>query len=300
MQLDSAQLDTFAAVIDEGSFDAAARRLQITPSAVSQRIKAMESRLGHVLVQRTKPALATEAGEAVLRLARQVSLLEVEAIAAVKGKLEGLRLPIAVNADSLNNWFLPVLFAVPPELVTAFDLRQEDQDHSAELLRNGTVLAAVTADPRPVQGCRVQPLGKMRYLSIATPEFADRWLTGRPLPEALAAAPMIVFNTKDMLQHRLLRKVTRRRLDPPTHSIPAPGPFVRAIRLGLGWGMIEEEMVEDELADGRLVEVAEGKYVDVPLYWQHWKLDSAVLDALTAAVLQAAATGLRSSRAHPR
>lgn len=293
MQLDSAQLDTFAAVIDEGSFDAAARKLQVTPSAVSQRIKAMESRLGHVLVQRTKPARATEAGEAVLRLARQVSLLEVEAIAAVKGKLDGLRLPIAVNADSLNNWFLPVLLAVPPELVTAFDLRQEDQDHSAELLRNGTVLAAVTADPQPVQGCRVQPLGKMRYLSIATPEFADRWLTGRPLPEALADAPMIVFNSKDMLQHRLVRKVTRRRLDPPIHAIPAPGPFVRAIRLGLGWGMIEEEMVEDELADGRLVEVAKGKYVDVPLYWQRWKLDSAVLDALTAAVLAAAATGLR-------
>jgi LysR family transcriptional regulator, chromosome initiation inhibitor len=247
-----------------------------------------------VLVQRTKPARATEAGEPVLRLARQVSLLEVEAIAAVKGKLEGLRLPIAVNADSLNNWFLPVLFAVPPELVTAFDLRQEDQDHSAELLRNGTVLAAVTGDPRPVQGCRVQALGKMRYLSVATPEFADRWLTGRPLPEALAAAPMIVFNTKDMLQHRLLRKVTRRRLDPPTHSIPAPGPYVRSIRLGLGWGMIEQEMVEDELADGRMVEVAKGKYVDVPLYWQHWKLDSAVLDALTAAVLNAAATGLRA------
>ncbi|WBQ05656.1 LysR family transcriptional regulator ArgP [Kribbella sp. CA-293567] len=294
MQLDSAQLDTFAAVIDEGSFDAAARRLQITPSAVSQRIKAMESRLGHVLVQRVKPARATEAGEAVLRLARQVSLLEVEAIAAVRGKLEGLRLPIAVNADSLNGWFLPVLFAVSPELVTAFDLRQEDQDHSAELLRNGTVLAAVTADPRPVQGCRVQPLGKMRYLSIATPQYADRWLTGRPLPEALEAAPMIVFNTKDQLQHRLLRKVTRRRLDPPTHSIPAPGPFVRAIRLGLGWGMIEAELVENELADGRLVEVAKGKYIDVPLYWQHWKLDSAVLDTLTAAVLAAAATGLRT------
>jgi LysR family transcriptional regulator, chromosome initiation inhibitor len=293
MQLDSAQLDTFAAVIDEGSFDAAARRLQITPSAVSQRIKAMESRLGHVLVQRTKPAKPTEAGEAVLRLARQVSLLEVEAITAVKGKVEGLRLPIAVNADSLNGWFLPALLAVPPELVTAFDLRQEDQDHSAELLRNGSVLAAVTADPRPVQGCRVQALGKMRYLSIAAPEYAERWLTGRPLPEALAEAPMMVFNAKDMLQHRLLRKVTRRRLDPPVHTLPAPGPFVRAIRLGLGWGMIEEEVVEADLAAGRLVEVAEGKYVDVPLYWQHWKLDSAVLDALTTAVLQAAETGLR-------
>jgi LysR family transcriptional regulator (chromosome initiation inhibitor) len=295
MQIDSAQLDTFAAVIDEGSFDAAARRLRITPSAVSQRIKALESRLGQVLIQRTKPARSTEAGEALLRLARQVDLLETEAVAAVKGKVEGLRLPVAVNADSLNGWFLPALLAVPPESVTAFDLRQEDQDHSAELLRNGTVLAAVTADPRPVQGCRVQALGKMRYLPVATPQYAERWLTGRPLAEALATAPMIVFNSKDMLQHRLLRKITRRRLDPPVHSIPAPGPFVRAIRLGLGWGMLEEEVADPDIAGGSLVEVAQGKYVDVPLYWQHWKLDSAVLNALTAAVLQAAADGLRTS-----
>ncbi|WP_041289618.1 LysR family transcriptional regulator ArgP [Kribbella flavida] len=294
MQIDSAQLDTFAAVIDEGSFDAAARRLRITPSAVSQRIKALESRLGQVLIQRGKPARSTAAGEALLRLARQVSLLEVEAIAAVKGQMEGLRLPVAVNADSLNGWFLPALLDVPRELVTAFDLRQEDQDHSAELLRDGTVLAAVTADPRPVQGCRVRPLGRMRYLSVATPEYAERWLAGRPLAEALADAPMLVFNTKDMLQHRLLRKVTRRRLDPPVHTIPAPGPFVRAIGLGLGWGMIEEEVVEPDLAAGRLVEVAPGNYVDVPLYWQYWKLDSPVLNALTDAVLRAAAAGLRS------
>jgi LysR family transcriptional regulator (chromosome initiation inhibitor) len=294
MQIDSAQLDTFAAVIDEGSFDAAARKLHITPSAVSQRIKALESRLGHVLIQRTKPARSTAAGEAVLRLARQVDLLEVEAVAAVKGKLEGLRLPVAVNADSLNGWFLPALLDVPTELVAAFDIRQEDQDHSAELLRNGTVLAAVTADPRPVQGCRVRALGKMRYLAIATPEFAERWLTGRPLAEALQTAPMMVFNAKDKLQERLTRKVTRRRLDPPVHTIPAPGAFVRAIRLGLGWGMIEEEAVEADLAAGRLMDVAPGKYVDVPLYWQHWKLDSAVLDALTTAVLRAAASGLRS------
>jgi LysR family transcriptional regulator (chromosome initiation inhibitor) len=135
----------------------------------------------------------------------------------------------------------------------------------------------------------------MRYLSIATPEYADRWLTGRPLADALAEAPLLVFNAKDMLQHRLIRKVTRRRLDPPVHSIPAPGPFVRGIRLGLGWGMIEEEVVEADLAAGRLVEVAKGKYVDVPLYWQYWKLDSPVLDALTAAVEQAAADGLRTA-----
>jgi len=131
-------------------------------------------------------------------------------------------------------------------------------------------------------------------LPIATPEFAERWLTGRPLVDALGEAPMVIFNPKDMLQHRLIRQLTRRRLEPPAHSIPAPGAFSRSIRLGLGWGMLEEEAVVDDLAAGRLVEVAKGKYVEVPLYWQHWKLESAVLDALTTAVLDAAETGLRT------
>jgi LysR family transcriptional regulator (chromosome initiation inhibitor) len=293
MQIDSAQLDTFAAVVDEGSFEAAARRLNVTPSAVSQRIKALEGRLGQVVVMRGKPARPTEAGEALLRLARQVSLLELEAIASVRGTVDALRLPIAVNADSLNNWFLPAMLDLSQQYDARFVVHQEDEEHSAEFLRNGTVLAAVTADPRPVQGCRVVPLGRMRYLAVATPEYADRWLTEKPLPEALAEAPMMVFNTKDLLQHRLLRKVTRRKLDPPTHAVPAPGAFHQAVRIGLGWGMIEDEVAQPEVAAGRLVDVAPGKYIDVPLYWQHWKLQSTILDALTTAVRRAASKGLR-------
>lgn len=301
MRLDSGQLATLAAVIDQGSFDAAAHSLRLTPSAVSQRIKALESLLGQVLVRRARPCRPTAAGQAVLRLARQVDLLETETLTTVQGAADGfgLRLPVAVNADSLNGWFLPVLLALPPEQSVYFELHQEDQDYSAELLRNGTVLAAVTADPRPVQGCRAQPLGRLRYQSVATPEFADRWLAGRPLPEALAVAPMVVFNRKDALQHRLLRKVSRRRLDPPVHAIPATGPFNQAIRLGLGWGMIEADEVAQDLAAGRLVEVAAGRFVDVPLYWQHWKLDSIVLDALTEAVREAATVGLRQGRPEP-
>ncbi len=295
MMIDSAQLETFAAVVDEGSFDAAAQRLQVTPSAISQRIKALESRLGQVVVMRGKPARPTAAGEAVLRLARQVALLEYEAIAAVQGTVDALRLPIAVNADSLNHWFLDAMLDLSEQFPARFVVHREDEEYSAEFLRNGTVLAAVTGDPRPVQGCRVVPLGKMRYLPVATPEYADRWLAGKPLADALGDAPLIVFNEKDVLQHRLIRKVTRRRLDPPVHAVPAAGAFHQAVLIGLGWGMIEDQVADPAIAAGELVTIAPGKYLDVPLYWQHWKLESEVLAALTAAVLRAAATSLRRS-----
>ncbi len=292
MDLDSNQLETFAAVISEGSFEAAARRLHVTPSAVSQRIKGLEQRLGQVLVRRGRPSLPTEAGTALVRLAEQVALLQSETLAAIRGSGDAAatRLPVAVNADSLASWFLPALTAVPDDPLVCFELRTEDQDHSAELLRDGSVMAAVTADERPVQGCRVVRLGAMRYLGMAAPDYAAKWLPDGPEPDALGRAPMLMFNRKDMLQHRYLRKLTRRQVAPPIHFVPAPWAFVEGIRLGLGWGMVPEGV---GIEDPRLVDLSPGRYVDVPLFWQHWNLDSPALESLTAAVRDAAASALR-------
>lgn len=85
MSLDSQQLVAFAAVVDEGSFDAAARRLMITPSAVSQRVKALERSVGQVLVRREKPCVATDAGTSLMRLAAQIGTLEREALQEMGG-----------------------------------------------------------------------------------------------------------------------------------------------------------------------------------------------------------------------
>lgn len=54
--MDAVQLATFQAVIEGGSFEAAARTLHVTPSAVSQRIKALEQAVGQVLVRRRTPS----------------------------------------------------------------------------------------------------------------------------------------------------------------------------------------------------------------------------------------------------
>lgn len=292
MDLDSVQLETFAAVIAEGSFEAAARRLHVTPSAVSQRIKALEQRLGQVLIRRGRPCLPTEAGTALVRLAGQVSLLQSEALTTIRGAGSGgaTRIPVVVNADSLQSWFLPALVALPDDPLVCFELRTEDQDHSAELLRDGSVMAAVTADSKPVQGCRVVRLGAMRYLGMAAPSFASRWFADGVGPSMLAEAPMLMFNRKDMLQHRYLRRISRRRIDPPVHFVPSPWAFIEGIRLGLGWGMVPERIAA---GDDRLVDLSPGDWVDVPLYWQHWNLDSPVLESLTSAVRAAAAAALR-------
>lgn len=203
--LDSAQLRTLAAVVAEGSFEAAARLLHITPSAVSQRVKALEETVGQVLVRRTRPCAATEAGRPLLRLAGQLALLEREALADARGPLTGggrTRVAVVVNADSLATWFPAALARLPQRAGLFFDLRQDDQDHTTELLRDGSVTAAVTAQREAVQGCRVIRLGAMRYQALATPEFAEAHFADGLTTAAVTAAPLVVFDRKDRVQHR--------------------------------------------------------------------------------------------------
>ncbi|MBM7831908.1 LysR family transcriptional regulator (chromosome initiation inhibitor) [Agromyces cerinus] len=292
---------TLAVVIDEGTFDAAARRLRITPSAVSQRVKALEQQLGRVLVVRSKPVRATEAGAPIVRLARQVALLEHDALAEFgldEASARPISLALAVNADSLATWFLPALARVGERHPVVFDLHRDDQDFTAGLLESGTVLGAVTSQAAPVAGCLVRPLGVMRYEAVATPAFAERWSLGPGESDgsvvvALAAAPVVDFDRRDDLQREYL---TGRGVDPhrpPRHYVPASNDFATAIKLGLGWGLLPAFQSSVELEHGGLVRLG-GSPVDVPLFWQQWNLRSPLLDAIAEAVIAEARRELRT------
>jgi LysR family transcriptional regulator, chromosome initiation inhibitor len=250
-RLDAHQLAALAAVIQSGSFDAAAEWLHVTPSAISQRIKTLEQRIGQVLVVREKPCRPTAAGIPILRLAAQTALLEAEALAESTGESASLtRIAVAVNADSISTWFTAVLAELPDIL---FDVRIEDQDHSARLLREGAVMGAVTTERIAVPGCRVQPLGVMRYLPVASPSYVDQYLSEGFTRDAVAAAPSIAWNRDDALQDMLVRKAFRCVLPRPVHYVPTTEGFGAAVRAGLGWGMYPEQLVERDLAERTLV-----------------------------------------------
>ncbi|MEV7992842.1 LysR family transcriptional regulator ArgP [Streptomyces sp. NPDC086077] len=289
------QVRTLLAVVDEGTFEAAAAALHVTPSAVSQRVKALEQRSGRILLMRTKPVRPTESGEVVVRLARQLGRLELDARAelGMSGTGEATRVSVAVNSDSLATWFLPALSRVPRELRLCFELRREDQDHTAALLREGLVMAAVTSSSVPVTGCTVRALGVMRYVAAASPDFAERHLGG-PLGETLPDAPVVVFDRRDDLQDAFVRRLRRGGgASAERHFVPTSDGFVEAVAAGLGWGLVPEVQAEPLLASGRLAPLAPDRAVDVPLYWQQWKLDSPALAAVARAVTAAAAEALR-------
>jgi LysR family transcriptional regulator, chromosome initiation inhibitor len=284
------QLATLIAVLGEGTFERAADALHITPSAVSQRIKTMEQAAGRVLVQRATPVNATQAGESVARYARQVDLLARELTREFSAGAGQPATPfaVAVNADSLATWFMPAMAQAYELYGLIFDVHPDDQEHTAAALRNGTVMAAVTAAERPVQGCVSTPLGYMRYRAVATPVFARQWFPGGQL-DALDRAPVIDFDRKDHLQQDFVRQLAGRDHQGPRHLIPTSADFVRAVTAGLGWGMLPDAQCSAALREGALVELAPGVAAEVHLYWQRWNLHSALLDGVTEIVLAAAA-----------
>lgn len=259
---------------------------------MSQRVRALEGAAGQVLVRRTLPAEVTRAASPLLRLAQQLRLLAAETDAEL-GDDGYIDLPVAVNADSLATWFRAVLATIARRPGTAMRLAVEDEAHSHQLLRSGEALAAVTAEPKPVQGCVVEPLGAMRYRAAVAPWLLAQYQRGTRAD--WAKMPMVVFNEKDQLQDAVLN-VRGASRPPIVHHVPSTADFLQAVRAGLGWGLLPVQQLTPELGRGDLVRMPGAAPIDVDLFWQRWRLPSSALDALTSDVRVAARAGLRPPR----
>jgi LysR family transcriptional regulator, chromosome initiation inhibitor len=287
--LDPAQLAALAAVHRRGSFDLAAAELHVTPSAISQRIKALEEATGTLLIRRGQPCSATPSGLRLIRHHDEVALLESTLAADLPALAPGpATLRIAVNADSLATWVIPALAATPGFL---FDLVIDDQDVSQDWLRRGEVMAAITAHPGPLQGCDTVPLGSLRYRATAAPTYRAQWFPSGVTPQALTRAPALTFSDKDRLQDRWVARHTgaKSRASFPSHRMASSQAFVEACLTGLGWGLNPEPLVKDHLAKGTLVELVANTPLDVALHWQFTRLAAPALSRLTQAIRQAAA-----------
>ncbi len=294
--LDYAALSALAAVVREGSFDRAARALNVTPSAISQRIRLLEERLGCALVVREQPCRPTDTGRRLCQHVDRVRLLEQELEGAVPALApEGMaRVPltVAVNADSLATWFAPAVAAFAADAPVLMEIAVDDQDHTAQWLRSGAVLAAVTGSSRPAAGCNIRLLGVMRYVAAATPDFMRRHFAEGVGAGTLARAPSLVFNAKDELQVQWSRRLCHRHVELPRHTLPSSQAFVTATLAGMGWGLHPEALIASHLKDGSLAELVANTPLDVPLHWQQARAASALLDGLTRHVVGAARDAL--------
>lgn len=295
--LDYFCLAAVAAVAREGSFEKAAVRLGVTPSAVSQRIKGLEDRLGAILLVRGSPCRPTEIGAKLCAHVDKVRLLESEVIDTLPGLTARAAGPaslrVAVNADSVSTWFPKAAATFADETGGLLDLVLDDEAHTAERLRTGDVLAAVTGDPAPVVGCKIHPLGKIEYVAVAAAGFAARHFPGGVDEQSLQQAPMLRFDRRDDLQFRWAREAWGTSITPPTHWTPSTQGMLDMTLAGLGWSMAPVILTASLIAEGRLIELAPQTRIAVTLYWQRTRLTAQLLDRLTKAVRGVAAEALQ-------
>lgn len=279
-------LETLLAIVDEGSFDVAAAVLGISPSAVSQRIKALESSTGRVLLRRATPVTATEAGEILVQSARRMALVQAETDARLGHRLARVPLSVAVNSDSLATWFRRVLSDTARRGDVALRIRIEDEARTLAMLRRGDVLGAVTREATPVSGCESSFLGTMRYFPVAAAHIAESFHSGHLTWETM---PLVGYGPNDQVLDDAMRErfidsaVVRARVS----QIPSSEGYLEAVRVGLGWGLLPQAQALPLLAAKELV-LLDDSPLDIDLYWQRWRLESEVLGELTRSVIEAA------------
>lgn len=290
-------LAALAAVVEQAGFERAAQVLGLSQSAVSQRIKLLEARVGQPVLVRATPPAPTEIGRRLLNHVQQVRLLERD----LQGQVPGLdeqalpeRLRIAINADSLATWWAAAVAEFCAEQRLLMDLVVEDQEVGLKRMRAGEVAGCICAAERPVAGARSLALGSMRYLAVASPDFIARHFGAMRQASDLARLPAIVFGPDDQLQHRYLAGLGITGSF-AYHLCPSSEGFVRLAESGLGWGLVPELQVRGELASGALVELLPGHAIDVPLYWHHWRNGGELLAGLTEHLRRAAAGALVQS-----
>ncbi len=289
--IDYAAMRVLQTVVQCGSFERAAQLLNVTPSAVSQRIRQLEERVGTTLVIRATPCVATEKGEWLCRHMENVGILETElfknlpSLARDTGSSQQVTLHIAANADSLATWFLKAAAAFTQASDYLLKISTDDQEFTADWLTRGQVIAAVTSAEKPMPGCKRLSLGKLRYHATASPEFVARFFPSGVTATALAAAPSLTFNQKDRLQSSWIKQQLGQDVQGPLHWLPSSHGFVDACMMGMGWGMNPIQLIEDHLASGRLVELLPGETLDTPLFWQINRLAADRLSLLTKTIL---------------
>ncbi len=297
--LDYAALSAVASVVREGSFERAAERLGITPSAVSQRVRTLEERLGSILIVRGQPCLATDLGRRLCAHVDQVQVLEAELASATSLPIGigdvPITLKIAVNSDSIATWFPEAAASFAKATGYLLEFIIEDEALTADRLRSGEVMGAVSADPGTVQGCKTVELGCLEYLACCSPDFAVRHFPDGVTEESLRHAPCLRFERRDGLQARWARETHGIELDAPMHWVPSTSGFLNFALQGMAWGMHPTILARPRIANDELVELTSGTPIGVKLFWTVTRLHATALKTLTDAILDVGRSRLQKA-----
>ena len=292
--LDYRALAVLDAVASHGSFEKAATALGISQSAVSQRIKALEDAAGRLLIVRGQPAVPTGLGQRLVSHHRSVKLMEAALDIDLGNKVSMPEISLAVDAASLATWLPLALQPLLSPPRCQLNIVQATRETALHLVREGSVFASVAAaqppgEP-PLHGPDVTPLGKLRYVCVATPGFAGHWFGDGFSVDAARLAPAVV-NDRDLMAG-FLREALGMDGPYPQHTMPLSPASAECLHGSLAYGLMPLSQASRPLADGRLVDLAPGRHADVALNWHAWNLDTPFTRALSEQIVATARRAL--------
>ena len=294
-------LECLAAIVEEGGFEKAAKRLSITQSAVSQRLRSLETHAGTVLIVHGRPIRPTPAGRLLLKHAMQMRLLRADleqdlhtlSPGTSKNTWQEDRISIAVNADSIATWALPA-FDLMVKQGLPLEIIADDQDFTQDWLREGQVLGCVTTLKQALRGCKVVSLGSMSYIAVANRNTIEKNCPDGFSAQNFRKMPFIAFNRKDDLQAEFISRTFRlKHVNLNQCFVPSSEGQVRAVLAGWGASVVPELLVRPFIASGELINLAPDAELLINFYWHCWNIDSAVLNSLSHALQSTAAKYLK-------
>ncbi|WP_044874499.1 LysR family transcriptional regulator [Pseudomonas sp. LFM046] len=255
MAFTSESLKVFLAVLDGGSFSAAARKLGRVPSAVSMAISQLEAELDMVLFDRsTRKALPTAAAFALepqaRRVASQLNLLDAHALQLHQGLERRLTLAMAPELQT-GAWSRPLATLAREFPTLEIEVRSASQAEAVRMLHEGSVqLALVFERPGIDERETFLEAGSQLLVAVAAPGSpgADQ---DHPLAEEqMSNLRQIIVATGEptgsdprvVLSHRVWL----------TDSYLATLDLVQA---GLGWAYLPQPLIQPLIASGALSEV---------------------------------------------
>ena len=279
-------LSALDAVLKEQSFDKAAKRLHITQSAISQRIKLLETEYGQPLLIRSQPIQATVLGQKLLGHFKRVLQLESELAKQLNNDKQLQPLPLAVNADSLATWFVDGLAPLLQQQQIELSLYVEDESRTWERLSSGEVLACVTSKERAMGGGESHFLGYMEYLCVATPTFIERYFAQGINVQSLQRAPAMAFDQHDDIHVQFLAEhFGLQQGQYPCHTVRSSQGFVDITLAHGAYSLNSRLHIEHYLKNQQLINILPDKVLYVPLYWHCWQLSGALLHELTTNII---------------
>lgn len=279
--LDYKLIEAFAMVIIEGGFEKASRKLHLTQSAISQRVKQLEDQYGQILLKRTSPPEPTQHGLPLLVHYRQVSQLETDLRHSCNHDRQSpfSSLAIGINADSLATWFFEAVEDVLTEEQIVLDLHVDDQERTHELMRDGKVWGCISTRTQPLQGCKATLLGRVRYGIFSTADFSGKWFPDGLTPESFERAPMARYNRKDDLNSRMFSLLLAHPpQDPPTFFLPSTEIYGLFVTKGQCYGILPEQQSSRLEAGCRIINLSPDHWLEIELYWHSWNLKSDLME----------------------